>query len=230
MSKKKILIIIGLLIAWLLVVNYEKNNVETNNTNFEEGSTTKNPATGVELTLSLNSNPDTKYTSIVNDIGYAEFTDIPYGWYTITETKSLPYIDIMDPQDVYIAKDKQQLHYIVEDPRRGRELKIVKKDSETGNIIPLSGATFKVWDVSAKMYIKQTYNYPTQVEIEEFVTSNSLILSSNIALGVEVPQSSSILLFCILNENTIVIPQFIFLLIKQCFFDFIYIMIPIKCP
>ena len=36
MSKKKILIIIGLLIAWLLVVNYEKNNAETNNTSFEE--------------------------------------------------------------------------------------------------------------------------------------------------------------------------------------------------
>lgn len=36
MSKKKILIIIGLLIAWLLVVNYEKNNTETTNTSFEE--------------------------------------------------------------------------------------------------------------------------------------------------------------------------------------------------
>ncbi|MGN1012652.1 MAG: SpaA isopeptide-forming pilin-related protein [Clostridia bacterium] len=164
----------------IYIVKYQQNN-----TNFEEGSTTKNPATGVELTLSLNSNPDTKYTSIVNDIGYAEFTDIPYGWYTITETKSLPYIDIMDPQDVYIAKDKQQLHYIVEDPRRGRELKIVKKDSETGNIIPLSGATFKVWDVSAKRYIKQTYNYPTQVEIDEFVTSNdgTLILPNELIPG-----------------------------------------------
>ena len=36
MSKKKILIIIGLLIVWLLVVNYEKHNAETNNTSFEE--------------------------------------------------------------------------------------------------------------------------------------------------------------------------------------------------
>lgn len=36
MSKKKILIIIGLLIVWLLVVNYEKNNAETNNISFEE--------------------------------------------------------------------------------------------------------------------------------------------------------------------------------------------------
>lgn len=36
MSKKKILIIIGLSIAWLLVVNYEKSDKETTNTSFEE--------------------------------------------------------------------------------------------------------------------------------------------------------------------------------------------------
>lgn len=155
----------------------EKGNIyiikyKQNNTNFEQGSTTKEPATGVELTLTLDSNPSTSYTAVINDVGYAEFIDIPYGWYTITETKSLEFVDIMDPQAVYIAKDKQQLHYIVEDPIRERLLKVVKRDSESGNIIPLSGATFKVWDVAEKRYIKQTYNYPTQVEIDEFVTDS----------------------------------------------------------
>lgn len=168
----------------------EKGNIyivkyKDNNTNFDNGSTTKDPATGVELTLTLNSNPDKKYTAVINDIGYAEFLDIPYGKYTITETKSLEFVDIMDPQDVFIAKDKQQFHYIVQDPRRQRNLKIVKRDAETQSVIPLSGATFKVWDVSQNRYIKQTYNYPTPVEIEEFVTTSdgTLVLPEGLIPG-----------------------------------------------
>ncbi len=151
----------------IYIVKYQENN-----TNEGEGSTTKPPATGVELTLTLNSNPSVTYKSVVNDIGYAEFIDIPYGWYTITETKSLEFVDIMDPQDVYVSYDGQKLHYIVEDPRNQRKLKIVKKDSETGNTIPLSGATFRVWDVAANQYINQTINYPTETQINEFVTSS----------------------------------------------------------
>lgn len=155
----------------------EKGNIyivkyEDNNTNFDPGSTTKNPATGVELTLTLNSKPSTQYKATINEIGYAEFIDIPYGWYTITETKSLEFVDIMDPQAVYIAKNDQKLYYIVQDPKRQRDLKIIKKDAETGNTIPLAGATFKIWDVAQKRYIKQTHNYPTPIEIEEFVTTN----------------------------------------------------------
>lgn len=164
----------------IYIVKYKDNN-----TNFEEGSTTKEPATGVELTLTLNSNPSVTYKSVVNEIGYAEFIDIPYGWYTITETKSLEFVDIMDPQEVYISKDEQKLYYIVQDPRNERKLKIVKKDSETGNTIPLAGATFKVWDVAEKRYIKQSFDYPTQTEIEEFVTAadGTLVLPDGLIPG-----------------------------------------------
>ena len=164
----------------IYIVKYKDNN-----TNTGPGSTTKDPATGVELTLSLNSNPNVKYTSTVNDIGYADFTDIPYGWYTITETKSLEFVDIMEPQAVYIAYDKQRLYYIFQDARYERKLKIIKTDSETGKSIPIAGSTFKVWDVAAKQYIKQTYNYPTPVEIEEFVTTSdgTLVLPDGIIPG-----------------------------------------------
>ena len=164
----------------IYIVKYKDNN-----TNFDEGSTTKEPATGVELTLTLNSNPSVTYTSVVNEIGYAEFIDIPYGWYTITETKSLEFVDIMDPQPVYVSKDGQKLYYIVQDPRNERKLKIVKRDAETGNIIPLAGATFKVWDVAEKRYIKQSHDYPTQTEIDEFVTAadGTLILPDGLIAG-----------------------------------------------
>ena len=164
----------------IYIVKYKDNN-----TNTGVGGTTKEPATGVELTLTLNSNPNVKYTSVVNDIGYAEFTDIPYGWYTITETKSLEFIDIMDPQAVYIAYDNQKLHYIFQDARYERKLKIIKTDAETGKSIPVSGSTFKVWDVAAKQYIKQTYNYPTPTEIEEFVTTSdgTLVLPDGLIPG-----------------------------------------------
>lgn len=164
----------------IYIVKYKDNN-----TNTGPGSTTKDPATGVELTLSLNSNPNTKYTATINEIGYADFTDIPYGWYTITETKSLEFVDIMEPQAVYIAYDNQRLHYIFQDARYERKLKIIKTDSETGRTIPIAGSTFKVWDVAAKQYIKQTYNYPVPTEIEEFVTTNdgTLVLPDGLIPG-----------------------------------------------
>ncbi|MBR2784645.1 MAG: hypothetical protein IKD74_01485 [Clostridia bacterium] len=168
----------------------EKGNVYIvkyleNNTNFEQGSTTKNPAVGVELTLTLDSKPETNYTAVIDEKGYAEFIDIPYGWYTITETKSIEYVDIMDPQPLYIARDKQKLYYIVQDPRNKRNLKIVKRDEETGEVIPLAGSTFKVWDVSEARYLKQTYNYPTPVEIDEFVTTTdgTLVLPDGVIPG-----------------------------------------------
>ena len=168
----------------------EKGNVyivkyKDNNTNFERGSTTKEPAVGVELTLTLDSKPTTSYTATIDEKGYAEFIDIPYGWYTITETKSIEYVDIMDPQPLYIARDKQKLYYIVQDARYKRNLKIVKKDEETGKTIPLAGSTFKVWDVAENRYLKQTYNYPTPVEIDEFVTTadGTLVLPDGIIPG-----------------------------------------------
>lgn len=168
----------------------EKGNVYIvkyleNNTNFEQGSTTKNPAVGVELTLTLDSKPETNYTAIIDEKGYAEFIDIPYGWYTITETKSIEYVDIMDPQPLYIARDKQKLYYIVQDPRNKRNLKIVKRDEETKEVIPLVGSTFKIWDVSQNRYIKQTYNYPTPVDIDEFVTTTdgTLVLPDGLIPG-----------------------------------------------
>ena len=168
----------------------EKGNIyiakfADNNTNEGRGSTTKPGAAGVELTLTLNSKPETKYTSVVQENGYAEFIDIPYGWYTITETKSLEWVDIMDPQAVYISHNEQKLYYIIQDPRNERKLKIVKVDSETGKTVPLAGTTFRVWDIATRQYIKQTYNYPVPTEIEEFTTTDdgTLVLPEGLIPG-----------------------------------------------
>ena len=89
--------------------------------------------------------------------GVATSKALPYGTYTITETKSLEWVDIMDPQAVYISHNEQKLYYIIQDPRNERKLKIVKVDSETGKTVPLAGTTFRVWDIATRQYIKQTY-------------------------------------------------------------------------
>ena len=43
------------------------------------GDTTKEPAVGSKLKLTLNSNPNEYYETVVDEHGYADFTDIPYG-------------------------------------------------------------------------------------------------------------------------------------------------------
>ena len=53
------------------------------------GDTTKEPAVGSVMKLTLNSNPDEYYTETVDEHGYVDFTDIPYGHYTCTEIEKV---------------------------------------------------------------------------------------------------------------------------------------------
>ena len=64
-------------------------------------------------------------------------------------------------------------------------VKIVKKDAETGNVIPVSGIGFKVWDCANSEYVSQKIYYPSEMILDEFYTdeSGSLMLPNELAYG-----------------------------------------------
>ena len=61
----------------------------------------------------------------------------------------------------------------------------MKKDAETGNVIPVSGIGFKVWDCANSEYISQKIYYPSEMILDTFYTdeSGSLMLPQELAYG-----------------------------------------------
>ena len=139
-------------------------------------------AVGAILKLTLDSNPTQTYEGIINEEGKAEFRcetlnqygiyTIPFGKYTITEVKGADGEETNDffiqPEPVDIDKEEDDELRIVSDEPVPVWLKIVKKDKSTGDIVPLSGAKFKIWDVDHEKWVVMSDMYN---DISEFVTN-----------------------------------------------------------
>ena len=130
------------------------------------GSTTKNPSVGSTIELVLDSDEDNqRYTTTVDDRGYAEFTDIPYGHYTCYET-SRPNIehgdvqDLMDPMKIFIDREETYIYSkLVNTKTAERYIRMEIKDKGTNKFITGSPATFKIYDVQNQQYVVQTVTY-----------------------------------------------------------------------
>ncbi|EHT7837750.1 Cys-Gln thioester bond-forming surface protein [Listeria monocytogenes] len=139
---------------------------------------------GAEFTATLKSTGVVAQTQTTDLNGAASFTGLPFGTYIISETKTPVGYKAVADFEVTISEEGQKFHYILEDKVIEAKVKIVKKDIETGKIIPLSGATFKVKD-SEGNFITQHVNYPSDIDITEFVTAadGTLVLPESLAYG-----------------------------------------------
>lgn len=86
----------------------------------------------------------------------------------------------MSDFEVNICENEKNYFYLINDSVLTSLVKIVKKDAETRNIIPLSGIGFKVWDRANSCYVSQKINYPSEIILDTFYTdeSGSLMLPS----------------------------------------------------
>ncbi|EJT8453965.1 Cys-Gln thioester bond-forming surface protein [Listeria monocytogenes] len=139
---------------------------------------------GAEFTATLKSTGVVAQTQTTDLNGAASFTGLPYGTYVVSETKTPTGYKAVADFEVTISEEGQKFHYILEDKVIEAKVKIVKKDIETGKIIPLFGATFKVKD-SEGNFITQHVNYPSDKDITEFVTAadGTLVLPESLAYG-----------------------------------------------
>ena len=91
--------------------------------------------------------------------GYAVTKGLPYGIYTVHQTKGWDGRELLPDFDVYIAKDGQTYRYLANNRNFESYIKIVKVDAETGKVSPLAGAGFRLYRPDGSL-ITQTFTYP----------------------------------------------------------------------
>ncbi|UHP11675.1 hypothetical protein LAX80_014070 (plasmid) [Listeria marthii] len=144
----------------------------------------KQPLFGAEFTATLKSTGVVAQIQTTDLNGAASFKNLPFGTYKISETKTpIGYKSVAD-FEVTISEEGQKFHYILEDKVIEAKVKILKKDMETGKVIPRAGATFKIKD-SEGNFISQHINYPTEKDLTEFTTAadGTLVLPESLVFG-----------------------------------------------
>ena len=118
-----------------------------------------------------NANADERDVLDCNEDGYAKSKDLPYGVYTVHQTKGVEGSEFMQDFDVFISENGKTYKYLINNAPFKAYLKITKVDRETGKTIPYSGAGFEIYDSSGKK-VSQTFTYPKKTTIDVFYTNS----------------------------------------------------------
>lgn len=102
--------------------------------------------------------------------GFAKSSDLPYGIYTVHQTKGLSGRKMMPDFEVTISENGKCYKYLINNASFEAYLKIVKADSETGKTIPYAGATFEIYDPDG-MFVEMTTTYPSVERHTQFKTN-----------------------------------------------------------
>lgn len=105
-----------------------------------------------------------------NEDGIAVSKMLPYGVYTVHQTRSWETHKSVDDFDVTISRNNQTYAFSLINPAKTATLEIVKKDTETGKVIALSGFGFKIYDLTDKAYV--SYKDASGEKIDTFYTNN----------------------------------------------------------
>ena len=159
----------------------------------DDGSTQiETPEVGAEFEVYLKSSgsyeaakDSEKDYLVCDENGYAATKKLPYGIYVVHQTKGWESTEYMEDFEVVISENEKEYFYLLNDAVKKSFVKIVKKDAETGNVIPVSGIGFKVWDCANSEYISQKIYYPSEMILDTFYTdeSGSLMLPQELAYG-----------------------------------------------
>ncbi len=88
---------------------------------------------------------------ITDGKGYAETKDLPYGTYTVHQTKTVNDAAFVDDFDVNIIENHRTYEYILNNKPFRSYIHVTKIDAETGKVIPYEGAGFKIYDVNGNL-------------------------------------------------------------------------------
>ncbi len=134
----------------------------------DDGSTKiETPEVGAEFEVYLkaagsyeNAEKTERDILVCDENGFAETKDLPYGEYTMRQTKGWEGKELLEPFNVYISEDGKIYRFLINNAPYEALIEIVKKDAETGKIIPAAGIGFKVRNTDTGEYIVQHINYP----------------------------------------------------------------------
>lgn len=111
---------------------------------------------------------------VTDEYGFAKTSDfLPYGIYVVKQTKGAEGKDLMPAFEVNVNEHGKTYRYLINNATFKSEVEIVKKDKETGKIIPAAGIGFKVRNTDTGEFVVQHISYPVPMEVEIYYTNNS---------------------------------------------------------
>ena len=145
----------------------------------DDGSTQiETPEKGAEFQVYLksagsfvNADKDEKDTIICDEDGFASTKLLPYGVYTVHQTKGWEGREKIKDFDVFIDTDMKEYKFLINNSNFESYLKVVKLDAETGKQIAYEGAGFEIYD-SNNHRISMQFTYPEVTEIHTFYTNS----------------------------------------------------------
>jgi len=122
---------------------------------------------------------------VCDEHGFAETKDLPYGEYTVRQIKGWDGKELLAPFTVFVSEDGRVYRFLINNAPYEAFIEIVKKDAETGKIIPAAGIGFKVRNTDTGEYIVQHINYPTPTDIDTYYTdvTGKLMMPENLPYG-----------------------------------------------
>ena len=145
----------------------------------DDGSTKiETPEKGAEFQVYLKSSgsyakakESERDTLTCDEYGFAETKELPYGTYTVHQTKGWNGTEFISDFDVFVSENNKIYKYLINNASLESYVKIVKVDSETGKQIPYAGAGFQIYNPDGKL-VTMKYTYPTVTEIDTFYTNS----------------------------------------------------------
>lgn len=122
---------------------------------------------------------------VCDEYGFAESKDLPYGEYTVRQIKGWDGKELLEPFNVFIKENGEIYRFLINNAHYEALIEIVKKDAETGKVIPAAGIGFKVRNTDTGEYIVQHINYPTPTDIDIYYTdvSGKLMMPEKLPYG-----------------------------------------------
>ena len=158
----------------------------------DDGSTKiETPEKGAEFQVYLKSSGSyskaketERDTLVCDEYGFAETKDLPYGTYTVHQTKGWDGTEFIKDFDVFINENGKTYKYLINNAGLESYVKIVKVDSETGKQIPYAGAGFQIYNPKGEL-VTMKYTYPTVTKIDAFYTDEEgcLITPETLSYG-----------------------------------------------
>lgn len=145
----------------------------------DDGSTQiETPEKGAEFQVYLksagsfvNADKDEKDTIICDEDGFASTKLMPYGVYTVHQTKGWEGREKIKDFDVFIDTDMKEYKFLINNSNFESYLKVVKLDKETNKQIAYKGAGFEIYD-SNNHRVSMQFTYPEVTEIHTFYTNS----------------------------------------------------------
>lgn len=118
----------------------------------------------------VNADKDERDTIVCDQDGFASTKLLPYGFYTVHQTKGWNGREKITDFDVFINTDGKTYKFLINNKNFESYLKVVKLDKETGKQIAYEGTAFEIYD-SNNHRITMQYTYPQVTSIHTFYTN-----------------------------------------------------------